>query len=57
MASDSDQVRISVRIPGDLARSLERLAEEEDRTLSAELRRMIRQRVGSTTTYHSVTTI
>ena len=44
MADDTkDQVQISVRMPADLANALERRAEEEDRTLSAELRRIARR--------------
>jgi hypothetical protein len=39
----SDYVQISARIPAELAAGLERSAEREDRTLSAELRRAIRQ--------------
>jgi predicted transcriptional regulator len=38
----SDYVQISARIPAELAASLEQLAEREDRTMSAELRRAIR---------------
>jgi predicted DNA-binding protein len=36
-------VQISARIPAELASGLEASAEREDRTLSAELRRAIRQ--------------
>jgi hypothetical protein len=39
------QVRVSVRMPFALADKLERMAAEEDRTLSAELRRLIRRHV------------
>jgi hypothetical protein len=44
MADDSkDQIQISVRMPADLVSALERRAEEEDRTLSAEIRRIARR--------------
>jgi predicted transcriptional regulator len=39
----SQYVQISARIPAELAAGLEQSAEREDRTLSAELRRAIRQ--------------
>jgi hypothetical protein len=39
----SDYVQISARIPAELASGLEESAAKEDRTLSAELRRAIRQ--------------
>jgi len=39
----SDYVQISARIPANWAAELERAARQEDRTLSAELRRAIRQ--------------
>jgi predicted transcriptional regulator len=39
----SDFVQISARIPAELASGLEESAAREDRTLSAELRRAIRQ--------------
>jgi predicted transcriptional regulator len=42
-AEGSDYVPISARIPAALAESLEESAKREDRTLSAELRRAIRQ--------------
>ena len=42
-ANERSYVQISARIPADLAAGLERSAEQEDRTLSAELRRAIRQ--------------
>jgi predicted transcriptional regulator len=38
-----DYVQISARIPAELAAGLEQSAEREDRTMSAELRRAIRQ--------------
>lgn len=40
-----DQVQLSFRIPIDLAKALERIAVREDRTVSAELRRLIRRHV------------
>jgi predicted transcriptional regulator len=40
--AEQDHVQISARIPADLAKQLERRAEQEDRTFSAELRRAIR---------------
>jgi plasmid stability protein len=44
MADDSrDQIQISVRMPADLVSALERRAEQEDRTLSAEIRRITRR--------------
>jgi predicted DNA-binding protein len=39
----SEYVQISARIPAELANGLEESAAREDRTLSAELRRAIRQ--------------
>jgi predicted DNA-binding protein len=39
------QVQMSVRLPADLAEALETVAEQEDRTVSAELRRIIRRHV------------
>jgi hypothetical protein len=44
MARDA-QVRVSVRVPAEHAVALERKAEKEDRTLSAEIRRLIRSYV------------
>jgi hypothetical protein len=43
--SERGQVQLSVRVPRDLHRALERVAESEDRTVSAELRRIIRRHV------------
>lgn len=40
-----DSTYIGARIPADLAAAFERVAESEDRTVSAELRRVIRQHV------------
>jgi hypothetical protein len=43
MPDDSrDQIQISVRMPAELVGALEQRAEEADRTLSAELRRITR---------------
>jgi hypothetical protein len=39
------QVQLSFRIPAELATALERVAALEDRTVSAELRRLIRRHV------------
>ena len=50
MSETSDHVQISARIPAELAvERLERAAEQEDRTLSAELRRAIRQYLSPST--------
>lgn len=49
MSETSDHVQISARIPAELAVELERAAEQEDRTLSAELRRAIRQYLSPST--------
>jgi predicted transcriptional regulator len=43
MSDATDHVQISARIPADLAEALERAAEREDRTFSAELRQAIRR--------------
>lgn len=37
-----DQIQISIRMPAELVNALERRAEEQDRTLSAEIRRIAR---------------
>lgn len=42
---DRRQIQMSVRVPVELAEALERVAEKEDRTVSAELRRIIRRHV------------
>ena len=42
---DRRQVQMSVRLPAELAEALERVAASEDRTVSAELRRIIRRHV------------
>jgi predicted transcriptional regulator len=41
--NERSYVQISARIPAELAAGLEQSAEREDRTMSAELRRAIRQ--------------
>jgi hypothetical protein len=38
-------VNVAVRVPADLAREFERVAVEEERTVSAEIRRLMRLRV------------
>ena len=43
MPDDKDQIQISVRMPADLVNALERRAADEERTLSAELRRIARR--------------
>jgi predicted transcriptional regulator len=40
---NEDSVQISARVPSDLVAALERAAEASDRSLSAELRRAIKQ--------------
>lgn len=40
-----ETVYIGARVPAQLAAAFERVATHEDRTISAELRRVIRQRV------------
>jgi hypothetical protein len=44
---DIQHIQISVRMPVDLVRQLERRAADEDRTLSAELRRLARRSFGA----------
>ena len=41
------QVQISVRIPAEQVGALERIARDADRTLSAEIRRLVRQHVAA----------
>jgi predicted DNA-binding protein len=41
--SQQGQVRVSVRMPAAHAAALEQKAEREDRTLSAEIRRIVRR--------------
>jgi predicted transcriptional regulator len=43
METNDDTVQISARVPATLAADLEKAAMESDRTVSAELRRAIRQ--------------
>ncbi len=43
--SGEDYVQVSVRVPVEQVGALERIATEADRTLSAEIRRLIRYRV------------
>jgi predicted transcriptional regulator len=45
---ETTYVQISARIPSDLAAGLEKAAQREDRTLSAELRRAVRQYLAPT---------
>ncbi len=40
---EKDQIQVSVRMPADLVNALEKRAAEEERTLSAEIRRIARQ--------------
>ncbi len=42
MATTEEHVRISVRVPAEQVGALERIAAQEDRTLSGEIRRLIR---------------
>ena len=41
----ADTISVTVRVPVDLAEAFGRAAEREDRTISAELRRLMRRRV------------
>jgi hypothetical protein len=41
----TDTVSVAVRVPADLARAFERVAESEERTVSAEVRRLMKLRV------------
>jgi hypothetical protein len=45
MRAEQEQVRVTVRIPATLVAALERVARKEERTMSAEIRRLIRHRV------------
>ncbi len=45
MPAEQQQMRVTVRIPTTLVAALERVAAEEERTVSAEIRRLIRLRV------------
>lgn len=44
-AKDGEKVNVAVRVPADLARAFERVAASEERTVSAEIRRLMRLRV------------
>ena len=44
-ADPQEQTRVSVRLPADHAEVLEQRAAEEDRTVSAEIRRLVRRYV------------
>jgi predicted DNA-binding protein len=48
LKSDQKHVQVSVRVPVELVEALERRAADADRTLSAELRRLIKRHVGET---------
>lgn len=41
----AEQVHVSVRVPRDLATALEKIAAEKERTVSQEVRRLIRRHV------------
>lgn len=45
MARGEPQVQVSIRMPATHATALEKKAAEEDRTVSAEIRRLVRQYV------------
>jgi hypothetical protein len=45
MHREQEQMRVTVRIPTGLVNALERVAASEERTVSAEIRRLIRLRV------------
>lgn len=45
MQPEQEQMRVTVRIPTGLVNALERVAASEERTVSAEIRRLIRRRV------------
>jgi metal-responsive CopG/Arc/MetJ family transcriptional regulator len=45
MPLEQEQVRITVRVPAALAHALDRVARREERSLSAEIRRLMRLRV------------
>jgi hypothetical protein len=44
-AKQNETVSVAVRVPADLARAFERVAVSEERTVSAEVRRLMRLRV------------
>lgn len=43
--AEDKTVNVAVRVPAELARAFERVAVEEERTVSAEIRRLMRLRV------------
>lgn len=45
MIAEEEQTRVAFRVPASLIDALERVAEKEERTLSAEIRFLIRRRV------------
>ena len=45
MARTDQQTMLSVRVPSDLLRELEQVAVKEDRSVAAEVRRLIRHHV------------
>jgi predicted transcriptional regulator len=47
MSESAQDAPFSVRLPADLVAELRRAAEEQDRTLSAEIRQALRQYVAS----------
>jgi hypothetical protein len=45
MIAEQEQVRVAVRVPANLVEALESVADREERTLSAEIRLLMRRRV------------
>jgi hypothetical protein len=45
MFAEQEQTRIAIRVPASLVSAFERVAAEEERTLSAEIRLLMRRRV------------
>lgn len=45
MIAEREQVRVTVRVPASLVTALESVADQEERTLSAEIRFLMRRRV------------
>ncbi|MGH2910930.1 MAG: hypothetical protein ACRDJ3_00480 [Solirubrobacteraceae bacterium] len=45
MIAEQEQTRIALRVPASLVTALESVAEREERTLSAEIRLLMRRRV------------
>lgn len=43
---NDDEVKLAIRLPRELADKLRAVAEQDDRTVSAEVRRLIRARLG-----------